>query len=401
MRRFPEPCLWVLLLGTATHVLSGQVEKPGRSGPGGSIHRADPTPQEVPKDLFLSGKVVLQGDNQLTAAAQVRLICNGAVRQVVQTTADGRFDFTLGSNAPNTATVDSSIAGTRHPGVPNVTLSESESRDPFRTAGTGRMMSFNRVDLSACRCEAFLPGYRGSPIQLGLRSVFDSPDIGVITLHPLEGVKGTTVSLNTLNAPKEAKNAFEKAGKELHKDEVDYSKVKKHLEKATDIYPDFAAAWQLLGQTYLALGDRESARSAFQRASDAEPEYVSPYLSLAELEIEAHRWAEAIQLTDHAIGLNPHLVRAQYFNGVAHYYMQHDAEAEEAIRKVQQSDEAPLYPSTHYLMGGILADRGEHEAAAVELRRFLQTNPHLKLVEEIEKRLNEWESKGLIKPTGG
>jgi tetratricopeptide (TPR) repeat protein len=160
----------------------------------------------------------------------------------------------------------------------------------------------------------------------------------------MEGVKGTTVSFNTLNAPKKAKEAFEKAGKELHKEKINYSKVKEHLEKAKDIYPDFAAAWQLLGQ------------------------------------------------------VNPHVIRAHYFHAVAHYYMQHDAEAEEAIRKVQESDEGTQYPASHYLLGGIFAAREEYETAATEYRRFLQTRPHMNLVNEVEKRMSDWEGKGLIQP---
>jgi hypothetical protein len=78
--------------------------------------------------------------------------------------------------------------------------------------------------------------------------------------------------------------------------------------------------------------------------------------------------------------------------------MQHDAEAEEAIRKVQASEEASRFPASHYLLGGILADRGEYEAAAAEFRRFLQTKPHLNLVNEVEGKMNQWESKGLIRP---
>lgn len=390
-----------VLLQTTSCPLFGQLETPGRATNGSLSSRSTPTPQEVPRDLFLSGSVVLQGGEPLPGRARVRLICNGAIRQVVETTEEGRFDFVLGSNAPNSATVDPSIVGTRHPGVRSPTLSGSESRDPFRTAGTGRMMPFNRVDLSSCQCDALLPGYQGAPIKLGFRSVFDNPDIGVITLQPVGKVKGTTVSLNTLSAPKNAKAAFEKAGKELNKKKVDYSKVKKHLEEATEIYPDFAAAWQLLGQTNLAMGDEESARKAFREALARDPDYVMPYIALAELEIQANRWTEAAQLTGSAIELNPYVIRAHYFHALAQFYLQHDAEAEEAIRKVQASQEASDYPACHYLLGGILGDRGEYEAAAAEFRLFLGTNPHINLVNEVKGRLQEWGSKGLIKPVAG
>jgi tetratricopeptide (TPR) repeat protein len=262
------------------------------------------------------------------------------------------------------------------------------------------MMPFNRVDLSECQCDAILPGYRGAPIRLGFRSVFDSPDIGVITMHPVDGPRGTTVSLNTLNAPEKARDAFEKAGKELHKEKVDFKKVSKHLKKATEIYPEFAAAWQLLGQANLAVGDRDEARNSFQQALEADPDYVTPYISLAELEIQENHWEKSLQLTGQAIKLNPTVARAYYFRAIAHYYLQHDQQAEAAIRKVLRSESAADYPVSHYLLGGILGDRGEYEAAASEFRLFLQSRPHEKLVSEVEGRLKDWEDQGLIQPDG-
>jgi tetratricopeptide (TPR) repeat protein len=261
------------------------------------------------------------------------------------------------------------------------------------------MMSFNRVDLSSCRCEASLPGYRGESIVLGYRSPLDNPDIGVITMSPLEDVKGTTVSLNTLNAPDKAMEAFKKAGKELQKEEVDYGKVGEYLREAIKLFPEFAAAWQILGETELALGQKEKARECFQKAMGADPNYVTPYIALAEMEVGLNQWDEAVQLTDQAIALNPYVIRAYYFRAISKYYLQQDTEAEVALRKVLESEDAPLYPASHYLLGGILADRRSYEAAAAEFRLFLKTWPHEHLANQVGSRLQEWESQGLIKPS--
>ena len=103
-------------------------------------------------------------------------------------------------------------------------------------------------------------------------------------MHSIDGPKGTTVSFNTLNAPKKARDAFEKAGKELHKEKVDFKKVRKHLKKATEIYPEFAAAWQLLGQANLASGDRKEARNSFRHALEADPNYVKAITTDPDLE---------------------------------------------------------------------------------------------------------------------
>ena len=59
----------------------------------------------------------------------------------------------------------------------------------------------------------------------------DNPDLGVIVLHRLDGVQGTTVSVKTLTAPKRAKKAYEKAQKELKKDDPDHAKAAKGLQR--------------------------------------------------------------------------------------------------------------------------------------------------------------------------
>ncbi len=70
-------------------------------------------------------------------------------------------------------------------------------------------------------------------------------------LHRTARAEGATVSLKTLTAPKEAKQAYEKALKELGKRKINFSKTSKELEKAVKIYPEFAAAWHVLGEVRL------------------------------------------------------------------------------------------------------------------------------------------------------
>ncbi|MGW8179635.1 MAG: tetratricopeptide repeat protein, partial [bacterium] len=122
------------------------------------------------------------------------------------------------------------------------------------------------------------------------------------------------------------------------------------------------------------------------------------YLVLGELEIHAHKWNNAARLMGQAIKLNPYLTQAHYFYALANYYLQQDKEAEDSINKVHNSNDAGLFPGSHYLLGGILEERGEYQAAAVEFRRFLATDPQEDLISEVKSKLEYWQNRGWIKP---
>jgi len=337
----------------------------------------------------------MPGGAALPGIAQVQLKCNGSVRETVYTSAEGQFSFTIGTSMPRANAMDASQGGPTFSSG-GINLSSQKDNDRFRRAGVGSDMGFGRVDLSSCQCEAVLSGYQSEPIHLGIRSVFDSPDVGELTMYPLGEIRGTTISLNSLNAPKKAVKCLKKARKELEKDKVRYDKAEKELLKATDLYPAYAEAWLVLGEIMLLQGKESEARAALQHALEADPDFVTPYLVLGELEIHANQWEKAAEFMGKALELNPYLSHAHYFYALANYYVRRDQLAEESLIQVQQSPDAHLFPASHYLLGSIYESRGAYQAAAVQLRRFLETGPPENLADEVKKKIENWESQGLI-----
>jgi tetratricopeptide (TPR) repeat protein len=196
--------------------------------------------------------------------------------------------------------------------------------------------------------------------------------------------------------PKKARKAYAKAKKELTKKKPKSSKAVKELEKAVKLYPEFAAAWNLLGEVRLALKDQVAAREAFERAMASDPKYIRPYLSLAMLDLQAQRWSQAAQLSEQVLELNPYAIQAYYSRGVASYYLGKLKVAEESVRKVQNSKETGRYPLTHYLLGVILAQKSDFPSAALEFRRFLQISSDTRIINQLKNELERWEAQGLI-----
>jgi tetratricopeptide (TPR) repeat protein len=244
--------------------------------------------------------------------------------------------------------------------------------------------------LSGCDVRAVLPGYQSTVIALGPRRLLDTPEIGQLVLRRGVAPDGVAVTANTLSAPQRARAAFDNARKILEKEKPDYAKAAKELERAVSEYPGFAAAWNLMGRTRLALNDAVGSRDAFSKSIEADPKYVEPHMHLARLEADEGRWGDAINAITQVQALNPHLPEAHYLRAFAHFQLSEFDSAEQSALEVQKLSDLDRYPLTYYILGAIDARHGNFESAAVKLRQFLQTKPDAQLAESVTKILAEW-----------
>ena len=116
------------------------------------------------------------------------------------------------------------------------------------------------------------------------------------------------------------------------------------LNAAVRLMPKSAEAENALGEGFLALGDRRSAKPAFERAIKLEPRYGIAQLNLGRLLLEDGQAAAA----------GEHL-------GIA-------------AKSLQQNDEAA---EAYYLLGKIASERDDAAAAATELQHAVEANPKL------------------------
>ena len=375
----------LLFLGPAWAQQGGQSQTPQTGGGRQPANSPGPLPP-----ILLIGRVIFDDGTRPQEPVLVEMLCYGEVRR--QTYAiRGQFSLQFGTSRPVTF-MDSSV-------------SDAAQDDEFFQAnrlGVDRPSQafsknvLNNLDLSGCELRARLPGFQSERIQLGRRRPLDTPDVGEIVLHRLSDVGDTTVSVTTLRAPKKAKKAYENAQKELKKKKASPSRARRELENAVKVFPEFAAAWHLLGEVRLTRKDSTGARQAFEKAIAADPEYVLPYLSLAKLEVEQGRWEDAAKWSSGVIELNPHIMYAHYLSAAANYSLGKLDLAEEAVQEVQKSGEAQRYPVTYFILGGILAQRGNIPSATAEFNRFLQVQPEGPLAQQSKQILAEWERRGLI-----
>ncbi len=364
--------------------------------PGGQQRQPSPADQLGRQDqqrspfeqrpIFISGKVVLDDGTPPPEPVVIEAVCSGQVRPQAYTSSKGHFSFQWGQQH-GAVLMDASVSS----GV-------ASGRDPFSgsTMGGTQSAGLGAVNLMGCELRAALPGYRSEAVVLTRRSMFDNPDVGTIVLRRLANVPGAAISFTTLAAPKEAKKSYEKALKLTRDKNPKPGEAAKELERAVQEYPQYAAAWALLGEARLKMKDDEGARKAFEQSIASDAKYISPYAQLAVIELRASRWKSAAEVTDQLMHLNPQMGQAHYFNAIANYNLGKMDVAEKSARSAIKTDEDGKNPEAHRLLGSILARRGEFPEAAERFRSFLQLMPNSSSAEQLRKQLTEWEGLGVI-----
>ena len=259
-----------------------------------------------------------------------------------------------------------------------------------QAGGFGNTRGLSEQQLMACELRATLPGYRSETVNLAGRRAMDNPDVGTILLHRLGNVEGTTISMTSLQAPKDAKKAYEKGRDALRKKK--FADAEKQLEKAVTLYPKYAAAWFELGLAQEMQERPAEARKSYGEALSADGKFLKPYLQLAGIAARENKWQEVADTTDRCIKLDPYdFPQAYFYNSVAYLNLGKLDEAEKSAREAQKLDTQHRMPKVNHLLGVILADRRDYSGAAASMRDYLKFAPAAQDAEKVRSQVTELE----------
>jgi Flp pilus assembly protein TadD len=230
-----------------------------------------------------------------------------------------------------------------------------------------------------------------------LRATGDSFDseLGTIVLKRLGDAQGGTVSLTSMAAPRDAKQAFEKGRKALSEDKID--EAVKELEKATKKYPEFAAAWSLLGDIHQQHDLLDQAGDEYKKALAADPQYANPLFGLAMIAAHQKKWQDVADYCAQVVKLNAYAFPSAYFfNAAANYNLGKFDVAEESARRYKIGGDAK-HPEVSLLLGSILARKRDYSGAAQQLRDYLALVPNPPNANELQNQINRYEQLSLAR----
>ena len=162
----------------------------------------------------------------------------------------------------------------------------------------------------------------------------------------------------------------------------------------------FAQAWSLMGRVRLEEEDGAGAREAFEKAIEADAAYLDPYDPLIRMSLNESRWEDAEKLAGQALQVDPQLTGIQYFHAVASYELGNLETAEKWALAVRDAPEGEKIGDSYRLLGMILAEREQFDAAAEQFRAYVAEYPDTPNAELVRQQLTQWEALGLIQNAG-
>lgn len=346
----------------------------GNSPIGNSNPTLPAPPSSITQPVFISGKVLLDGGGPPPEPVVIERVCNGTARRQGYTDGKGTFQIQLDQN----------------PGFQDATESTNNS-DPFSTnRSVTQARDTLKLQYQGCEIRAVLPGFLSSSVLLRLQGSSWQYDLGTIFLTRLDNMPGTTISMTSMSAPKDARQAYEKARKAF--DENKLSEAEKHASKAVKVYPNFAAAWSLLGDIHQQQKQLDPAIKEYSQALAADSHFVNPIFGLALIAAQQKRWQDAAQLSDQVVKMNSQAFPSAFFyNAVANYNLGRIELAEASARKFKSLDTERHHPDVCLLLGQMFIQKRDYASAAQEMRDFLTFDPNSPKADEVRQWLKHYE----------
>ena len=197
---------------------------------------------------------------------------------------------------------------------------------------------------------------------------------------------GTMISLASLRVPKDAAREFQKAHQARDKKKFDEALTR--LQKATEIYPKYAEAFNEMGLVYRSQNQTAEAQKAFEKAIAADPTWVASYLNLAQIQLANNQTAQLLETSNKIVQLDPTIGAGHFFHAVANFSQGNLQEAEKSALEADRRDHKTV-PQVHLVLARIYQQQQRIPEYLKHLRAYLKEAPDSplapKLRAEIEK----------------
>ena len=197
------------------------------------------------------------------------------------------------------------------------------------------------------------------------------------------GSTEATVGLQALMAPEGAMQELAK-GEEAVRDNAP-EKAVAHFQKAIEIYPEYYAAYHMLGTLYMDQQKWPEAEKALKRSLEINDKYAPGYAALGALYNRQGKPAEAQPLLERSVAMEPRAWSAHFELGQAFAAQNKLAEAEAHYQEAH--DLEPKFPLVHILLGNLALRKRDLATARQEFQHFLDLAPDHPLAAPVRQKV--------------
>jgi Tfp pilus assembly protein PilF len=192
------------------------------------------------------------------------------------------------------------------------------------------------------------------------------------------------VSSRELSIPDSARKEYGKAEQRLSKHDVVGAIA--HLQRATEIAPQFSAAWNSLGTIAYHAQHYGQAEQYFRKGLAADPEEYAPLVNLGGVLINLKQYQQAWSFNTLAVSKQPNDALARSQLGMACFALGKLDAAEAELREAIRLDPRH-FSNPQLLLADIYEREQKPEAAAGILEQFLNLHPDFTLAPQIRERI--------------
>jgi Tfp pilus assembly protein PilF len=175
-----------------------------------------------------------------------------------------------------------------------------------------------------------------------------------------------------LAIPDAALRQYQQARKDLERRDADAAA--KRLEKAVEMAPQFAMAWNELGTIAYQTRKFDRAEECFRQALVLDPRAFDPLVNLGGVLVTVHKLDEAADYNLRAVLARPNDALANSQLGQTYFGLARMDLAEKYLERARQIDPAH-FSHPQLLLAEIHLRRGERREAADVLEEFLKYHP--------------------------